>query len=343
MGLDPMTIAGGAQLVGGLLGRSSAKSAASGYEALARAQIESAKIAAEEARFRPIGITTRFGSATPEFNEEGRLSGYTYEASPEVIAFQDQLARLYSGALGQAEQATALQPQFQQAAQGLFNLGQQYIPQSQEQVVAEQMALLRPYDIEEEQRLAATTFGRGRGGLSIGVSGSPDLKALAEARARRNAQIAASAPELLATRAKQAADLYTQGAGLFGTGYQTQQASLAPFMSQFGAAQQLEETAQQPMQIGAALGAKSAQFGGQAAQIMQGGANAAANLQAQAIDARAAGRAGLGAGIANVGMMYGMNQMPQGIGGGIPGLMGFTASGNPYAYGARGTGGGYSS
>ncbi len=37
----------------------------------------------------------------------------------------------------------------------------------------EQMDVLRPYDIEEEQRLASSVFGRGRGGLSVGAGGQP--------------------------------------------------------------------------------------------------------------------------------------------------------------------------
>jgi hypothetical protein len=335
MGIEAAVI--GSAVVGGMMQKKAADKQAAAMQQASADQLEASRQAAEEARFRPVGITTRFGSATPQFTN-GRLSGYSYQATPEVLAFQDQLARLYGQSLGQAERAAGYQPQFEQAAQGLFSLGQQYMPQSKEQLVAEQMALLRPYDIEEEQRLAAGVFGRGRGGLSVGAGGQPELQALAEARARRNAQIAASAPEMMSLRARQAADYYTQGAGLLGTGYQTQTAGLSPFMSQFGAAQQLEETAQQPMQIGAALGSSTAQFGGQAAQLLQGGATAAANLQSQAAQAKAQGLAGIGQGISDVGMMYGMRQQPATTGGAginqVPGLMGRTAYGNPYTYGS---------
>ena len=302
-------ISGGATIVGGLMGSSAAKKQAAAMQQQAAAQIAAAKIAAEEARFRPVGITTRFGSAAPQFDERGFLTGYNYTPSGELTNLQQQLAGLYQPSLGQAGRAAALQPQFEQAAQGLFSLGQQYMPQSQEQLVAEQMNLLRPYDIEEEQRLAAGVFGRGRGGLSVGAGGQPELRALAEARARRNAQIAASAPEMLASRASQAAGLFGQGAGLLGTGYQTQQASLSPFQSQFGMAQQLEEVAQAPMQIGAALGSKSSQFGGIAAQMLMGGQQAASNLQSAAAQAKAAQLAGFGQGIAGAGQQYYQNQL----------------------------------
>ena len=294
-------------VIGGVLSNRAASKQAAAMQQQGAAQIEAARIAAEEARFRPIGITTRFGTATPQFTG-GRLTGYDYEATPELQALQDQLARIYQPSLAQAERAALLQPQFEQAAQGLFSLGQQYIPQSQADVVAEQMALLRPYDVEEEQRLAAGVFGRGRGGLSVGVGGQPELRALAESRARRNERIAASAPELVASRASQAAGLFGTGAGLLGTGYQTQQAALSPFQTQFGLAGQLEQTAQDPMQIGAALGAKTSQFGSTAGQILQGGQAAAGALQSQAAQARAAQLAGMGAGIQSLGQQYYQNQ-----------------------------------
>ena len=300
----------GSTVIGGLLGSRAASKQAAAMQQQGAAIAEAARINAEEARFRPITVTTRFGKATPQFTG-GRLSGYSYEATPELQALQDQLARIYQPSLAQAERAAAFQPQFEQAAQGLFSLGQQYIPQSQEEVVAEQMALLRPYDVEEEQRLAAGVFGRGRGGLSVGTGGQPELRALAESRARRNERIAASAPELVASRASQAAGLFGTGAGLLGTGYQTQQAALSPFQTQFGLAGQLEQTAQDPMQIGAALGAKTSQFGGTAGQILQGGQAAAGALQSQAAQARAAQLAGMGQGIAGLGQAYLQNQQYQ--------------------------------
>jgi len=290
-------------VIGGVMQNRAASKQAAAMNQQAAAQQEAARLAAEEARFRPVGITTRFGSATPQF-DQGRLSGYTYQASPEVSALQQQLSRIYGGSLEQAERAAGYQPQFEQAAQGLFGLGQQYMPQSKEQLVAEQMALLRPYDIEEEQRLAAGVFGRGRGGLSVGAGGQPELQALAEARARRNAQIAASAPEMLASRAGQAANMYTQAAGLLGSGYGTQTAALAPFQSQFQTQQGLEQAAQGPMNIGTSLGAQQSTAGAVAGQIQQSGANAAAQLQSQAAQAKAAGLAGMGAGIAGLGQQY---------------------------------------
>jgi hypothetical protein len=282
-----------------------AKKQAAAMNAQAAAQVEAARIAAEEQRFRPVGITTRFGSATPQFTDN-RLTGYDYQGSPEVTALQDQLSRIYGSSLGQAEQAAGYQPQFQQAAEGLFALGQQEMPQSREQIMAEQQALLRPYDIEQEQRLAASVFGRGRGGLSVGTGGNPELQALAESRSRRDQQLLANVDQAYLNRAASGANLFGQGAGLLGQGYTVQQGALAPFTSQFSTAQGLEQAAQQPMDIGTALGQKVTTANTNAANTMLAGQSAAGNLQRQAATAQAQQLAGMGQGISNLGTMYGM-------------------------------------
>ena len=295
----------GSAVVGGLMQNRAAKKQAAAMNSQAAAQVEAARIAAEEQRFRPVGITTRFGSATPQFTDN-RLTGYTYQGSPEVTALQDQLSRIYGTSLGQAEQAATYQPQFQRAAEGLFALGQQEMPQSREQIMAEQQALLRPYDIEEEQRLAAGVFGRGRGGLSVGTGGQPELQALAESRNRRDQQLLANVDQAYLNRAALGAGLFGQGAGLLGQGYTTQQAALAPFTSQFSTAQALEQAAQQPMDIGTALGQRVTTANTNAANTMLAGQSAAGSLQRQAATAQAQQMAGMGQGIANLGTMYGM-------------------------------------
>jgi hypothetical protein len=295
----------GSAVVGGLMQNRAAKKQAAAMNAQAAAQVEAARIAAEEQRFRPVGITTRFGSATPQFTDN-RLTGYDYQGSPEVTALQDQLSRIYGSSLGQAEQAAGYQPQFQQAAEGLFALGQQEMPQSREQIMAEQQALLRPYDIEQEQRLAASVFGRGRGGLSVGVGGNPELQALAESRSRRDQQLLANVDQAYLNRAASGANLFGQGAGLLGQGYTVQQGALAPFTSQFSTAQGLEQAAQQPMDIGTALGQKVTTANTNASNTMLAGQSAAGNLQRQAATAQAQQMAGMGQGISNLGTMYGM-------------------------------------
>jgi hypothetical protein len=179
--------------------------------------------AADMATFKPVAMTNVFGSTTGEGG---------YQVSPEIAALQQQISGLYGGSLGQAEQAAAMMPQFQEAAQGLFGLGQQYLAQSPEearqQYMSEQMAALRPYDIEEEERLGRSVFGRGRGGLSVGAAGQPELATLSEARSRRNLQLAAAADQAAQQRIAFGAGLFGTGAETLGAGYGIQSASLKP-------------------------------------------------------------------------------------------------------------------
>ena len=225
----------------------------------AAAQLEAARIAAAEARFRPVGITTRFGKsnfqfgipnvkapvatdfATPEefaaaqsdyqgrLLSEGRLTGAGYEVSPELKAYQDRLTALTGGALTQAEQAQKQYQPLSQAAGGLFGLGQQYLAQSPEQVASQYMSrqqdLLAPSRERQMAQLQNQLFQQGRGGLSVGATGM---------RPSGAAGLGATTPEMEAyynAIAQQDAQLAAQaqeagqrnvafGAGLFGTGSQ---------------------------------------------------------------------------------------------------------------------------
>ena len=64
--------AAGANLLGGYMQGQAAKSAA---QTSADAQLQAARIAAEEARFRPVGVTTRFGTSQFTTSPEGRVIG----------------------------------------------------------------------------------------------------------------------------------------------------------------------------------------------------------------------------------------------------------------------------
>jgi len=309
-GAGPAAMIGGS-LIGGLLSSRAASKQAAAQNAQAAAEMQMARLAAEEARFRPIGFTTRLASATPQFDSSGRLTGYTTQASPELAEMQRRVSGLGGGvgaSLAQAERAAALQPRYEQAAQRLMNLGEAYIPQTQEEVVAEQMALLRPYDIEEEQRLAASVFGRGRGGLNLSVGGQPELQALAESRARRGERIAAAAPELTASRAGLGAGMFTQAGGLLATGYQGQVGALSPFQAQLQTQQALIGEELRPIEVGSALGAKQAVAGQNVGGALMTGQQSAGALQTAAASAKSQGLAALGQGIQGLGAQYAAQQ-----------------------------------
>lgn len=134
MPITAALIGGGASLLGGLFGGRSAERAS---RAQAAAQERAAQLAAEEARFRPVGVTTRFGRSTFEYGPEGRVSGAGYEVSPELRAYQDRLMGLAGRGLTQAEQAQGLYAPLMGAATGLFGAGQQYLTTPADQRLGE--------------------------------------------------------------------------------------------------------------------------------------------------------------------------------------------------------------
>jgi hypothetical protein len=282
MGIEAALIGGGLGLIGSSMAGSAANRAA---RTSANAQLEAARIAAEEQRFRPVGITSRFGQSQFQFDPSGRLSGAGYTASPEIQALQDRLSALYGTSLGQAEQAQALGEPIGAAGQGLFGLGQQYLAQSPEQArqqfMNEQYALLDPVRQREEQRLGAGVFGRGRAGLNVGDIGQPELFALASARRQQDLELARQAEQASQQRTAFGAGLFETGAGLLGQQYGLQTQALSPFQSQFGLSQLLEQSAQQPLDIGAQLGGRSATAGANVGQTLLAGGQNAANLRLQ--------------------------------------------------------------
>jgi hypothetical protein len=263
----------------------------------AAAQLEAARLAAEAAKFRPVGITTRFGKSNFQMSPEGYLTGAGYDVSPELKAYQDRLMGLTGGALTQAEQA---QQQFQplsQAAGGLFGLGQQYLAQSPQDVAAkyiqQQQDLLAPSRERQMAQLQNQLFQQGRSGLSVGATGmrpsggmglgatTPEMEAYYNALAQQDAQLAAQAQA-------EGQRNVAFGAGLFGTGanmlnqYQTGQVgALSPFTSYLGSGQAIEGLGQESLRLGSELGGKASTAGANAGQFLfTGGSNAAMARQA---------------------------------------------------------------
>lgn len=282
----PFIAAGGA-ILGGLLGGRSARKAA---ETQARAQTEAARIAAEEARFRPVGITTRFGQSQFTTGPDGRVSGASYELNPELAAMQDRFLGLAGGGLTQAEQAQAQFAPLGQAAQGLFGLGQQYLAQSPQeaaqQFMAAQQNLLAPSRERQMAQLQNQLFQTGRGGLSVGATGarpsgaaglgaaSPEMEAYYNALAQQDAALAAQAQQAGMEQARFGAGLFNVGGNLLGQGFRGQAEALAPYEAYLRGATGLETLGQAPLDIGAQLGGRAANPSG-AQALLQGGMGAA--------------------------------------------------------------------
>ena len=202
MGIEAALIGGGASLLGGYLQGESAENAA-GIQA--GAQTEAARIAAAESRFRPVGITTRFGGsqfqfgipgvsapvassyATPaEFQaaqaayqtrlaNEGRVTGASYTLDPALRAYQDRFLGLAGRGLTQAEGAQTRFAPLGTASEGLFSLGKKYLAESPEQAAEKYILgrqnLLAPSRERQLAGLRTNLFNTGRQGLSVGGTG----------------------------------------------------------------------------------------------------------------------------------------------------------------------------
>lgn len=284
-----------------VLGFLGAQEQASATEAAANtsaaAQRESARLAAEAARFRPVGITTRYGSSNFQMSPEGYLTGAGYNVSPELKAYQDRLMALTGGALTQAEQAGQQYAPLQTAATGLFGLGQQYLAQSPEQVAAQyiqqQQDLLAPSRERQMAQLQNQLFQQGRGGLSVGATGmrpsgaaglgatTPELEAYYNAIAQQDATLAAQAQQAGQQNVAFGAGLFGTGAGMLGQYQAGQVGALSPFQTYLGTGQSIEEMGQQPLTLGAGLGGQAAAYGANVgSNLLRGGMSAALTQQA---------------------------------------------------------------
>ena len=248
MGIEAALIGGGASLLGGILGGNSARDAANTQS---QAQLESARIAAEAAKFKPIGTTTRFGSSQFGYNPAGDLTSQGYTMSPELLAQQNQLMTGAGAALPQAGMNA-------QAGQGLFNLGQQFMPSSTgynaspesqayaaqlrglsgqilpssydttaaaQQYMQQQQGLLQPGREQAYAGMQQQLQNSGRGGFSIAQGGNlgaanPEMQAYYNSIAQQDASLAANAQQI--ARSNLQGDI-TFGSNLAGNALTSQQ------------------------------------------------------------------------------------------------------------------------
>jgi len=286
--------------ISAVLGYMGAQEQASATEAAANtsaaAQRESARLAAEAAKFRPVGITTRYGSSNFQMSPEGYLTGAGYTVSPELRAYQDRLSALTGGTLSQAEQAQQQYQPLSTAATGLFGLGQQYLQQTPQQVAAQYMQqqqdLLAPSRERQYAQLQNQLFQQGRSGLSVGATGmrpsgmgglgatTPEMEAYYNAMAQQDAQLAAQAQQAGQQNVAFGTGLLGSGAQLLGNYQAGQVGALSPFTAYLGTGQSIEQMGQQPLTLGAGLGGQAAAYGANAgASLLRGGLSAALTEQ----------------------------------------------------------------
>lgn len=292
MSIGSALIGGGASLLGGVLGGNSAQKAA---QAQAAAQLEAARLAADEAQFRPVGVTTRFGSSNFQTDANGRVSGAGYTLDPAFRAYQDRFTGLAGGGLSQAEGAQAQFAPLGQAGQSLFNLGGQYLAQSPEaaaqQYMAGQQNLLAPSRERQFAQLQNNLFQTGRGGLAVGATGTrpgggaglgaanPEMEAYYNALAQQDAALAAQSMEAGQRQTAFGAGLFGTGGNLINQGYLNQAAALGPYEAYLQQMKALEVLGQQPLDLGINIGAKGQSNTG-ALAILSGGMDAAQSMRA---------------------------------------------------------------
>lgn len=248
-----------------------------------------ANTAAQMSQFRPVGVTTRFGKSGFNYDPTtGQLTGAGYQVAPDVAAMREGLLGMAGTGLGQAATAQGYQPAINQAAQGLFGLGQQYVAQDPnavaQQWMSQQQQLLAPSREQENAALANSEFNRGTYGLATGATqagygagdaglaaSNPRYAALANSRALADATMAANAQKYGQQNITFGQGLMTGGIDLSKAGYGLQTSALAPYTQYLQGAQTAENLGQGAFTLGTGLGS-SANAASQAAaqQYLQG-------------------------------------------------------------------------
>jgi hypothetical protein len=270
----------------------------------ANAAAEQQRLAAQASAFRPVGMTSRFG--TSQFTRETDpttglpyISAAEYTAAPELQALQNQLF----GQLGTGAQlADFTSDQYMPlagAANALFGFGAQQLAESpqaaRQRYIQGQQAVLAPMQEQTLAGLRNRLFQTGRQGLGTGGTAAgnmaqtnPELAAYYNALAQQQAQISAGADAAVQAQQQNAAGLFGQGAGLLGTLTSGQASAYAPLQNLLGLSQTVEGMSQTPLQLGLQIGTAQqpgqnafAQGMSQAAQTQYGGVQAANAANAQ--------------------------------------------------------------
>jgi len=233
MPIAAAAIIGGSTLVSGMMGSRAASKAAD-------AQLKSARMAADAAKFRPYSITSGYG--TSFFDEKNQTAGY--ELDPRLAAFRDQL---YGQASNAFEQLGSTNPEAEAA-----------------KYVEQQMGLLQPTRAAEDLALRQRQLGSGR--IGLGVSGgyvgggegliNPDSYQTQLAREIANANIAAQGTQYGQSVYDK---LLSRGTGLFQTGAGIEQLGMSALTA------------------GADIGKAGVAAGGNQAQALLAGGMGAAN------------------------------------------------------------------
>lgn len=321
-------------LVGGIGGLISGGKAADAEKQRAASLREAGDRAAAMAQFKPMGMTTAFGSS--QFTPEG---GGSYTLSPQLRGVQQNLFGQL-GAYDPTQIGMAAQPLIGGAG-SLFQRAEDYLGQSPEQVsakfMADQQRLLEPSREAAFGRLRTANFGRGTGGLGVqtGTGSAPSnplAQALFNAQGQQDLEIAARADQAAMERARFGAGLFGTGGELLGQVPRLTTAGYGPLEAQLGLLGTTEKLGQQPFMLSQDLAGRYAQAGANAGRLFLEPQAAAANAYSnyQGYSPIGSALSGLGS---TVGGMGGGGQMSSWFSGLFGGGGGASTGG---AYGSMG-------
>ena len=253
----------GVTALGSYLQNNTATDAASQY---AKAQLAAAQLQAESSKFKPVGVTTNFGSTNFGYDAAGNLVNAGYTLTPQMKAQQDALMAASGGMLNQFTGSMAATAPMGAAGQAAMTLGNQYLgtdPAAQaKKYYDEQMALINPTRERDyanlESRLAAQgRLGLATGGTSTLGASNPEMEALMNAQRMQDLQLAAQSTQGGMDYAKFGAGMVGTGSDLLNAMYKTQAGAYTPYQTAMGGATVLEGLGQAPMDLATTLGTKS--------------------------------------------------------------------------------------
>lgn len=302
--------------LGGIFGGSSSVQAPD-YSQAINTITQAGQTAADRGVFKPVTISTSFGTPQYTYDQQGRLTGASYTAAPWLQALQTGQQGLAGTYLTAAQQAAQNQQGLQAAnlafggAGSLYGAAQQALPTSYDVTGATQDYYNRMQQMvapQREQQLASTRqnlFNRGRQGLAIGATQAggmaatnPEMAAYYNAIAQQDLGLANQAEQQalanLAQRTGMATSLFGSGLqqGVGGGSIQNQQyqnwaASQVPMSTSLSQLGTMEAMAQQPLELGLRFGAPTTQGMQYGGSMLFNAADRASQFQAQQAEAAA--------------------------------------------------------
>lgn len=274
-------LSGGMNILGGYLQGQAAGDAA---DRAANAQIEAARIAADAAKFKPVGVTTRFGKSQFTKDAQGNVVSAGYNVTPDIKAMQDSLIGSAPGMLSQFTGSQAATAPMGDAAQRMMALGNQYLaadPQAQAKLFYDQQqAIMATERARQEAGTLTDEFNRGTYGLATGGTGmmgaaNPRMEAMYNAQRQQDLQAAYDATKGGQQYAQFGSGMVGAGGDMLKSMYGTQVASLDPWKAAMGGAQYIEGLGQNALDLSINMGkvASPAESGRLIAQGMTNAAN----------------------------------------------------------------------